>query len=126
MYGDRPEPVEAARTFVAARFPEASVAFVGGSVLTEHRTPTSDLDVVVVVGEDVTVADSGMRAPYRETFEHDGWVVEAFVHTRSSLDRFWASDAERGCARCCGCAWRVRCSSTGTARPTRSGRSRPG
>jgi hypothetical protein len=41
------------------------------------------------------VADSGMRAPYRETFEHDGWVVEAFVHTRSSLDRFWASDAER-------------------------------
>ena len=95
MYGDRPEPVDAARTFVAARFPEASVAFVGGSVLTEHRTPTSDLDVVVVVGEDVTVADSGMRAPYRETFEHDGWVVEAFVHTRSSLDRFWASDAER-------------------------------
>jgi hypothetical protein len=95
MYGDRPEPVEAATSFVASRFPEAAVAFVGGSVLTEDRTPTSDLDVVVVVPEEVVVADSGMRAPYRETFEHDGWVVEAFVHTRASLDRYWASDAER-------------------------------
>lgn len=95
MYGDRPEPVAAATSFVAARFPEATVAFVGGSVLTEDRTPTSDLDVVVVVPGDVVVADSGLPAPYRETFEHDGWVVEAFVHTRASLDRFWAADAGR-------------------------------
>ena len=95
MYGDRPEPVEAATAFVAARFPEASVAFVGGSVLTDDRTPTSDLDVVVVVDEGVVVADSGLPAPYRETFERDGWVVEAFVHTRPSLDRFWDEDAGR-------------------------------
>jgi hypothetical protein len=95
MYGDRPEPVEAATSFVGARFPEATVAFVGGSVLTADRTPTSDLDVVVVVAEDAVVADSGLRAPYRETFEHEGWVVEAFVHTRASLDRFWAADARR-------------------------------
>ncbi len=94
MYGDRPEPVEAAHSFVAARFPEATVAFLGGSVLTAHRTPTSDLDVVVVVDEG-GVADSGLPAPYRETFEHEGWVVEAFVHTRRSLDGVWSSDARR-------------------------------
>ena len=87
MYGDRPDPVTAATAFVADRFPEAAAAFVGGSALTEHRTPTSDLDVVVVL--------AGPPAPYRETFEQDGWIVEAFVHTRQSLDEFWDDDAGR-------------------------------
>ncbi|MGN6577321.1 MAG: nucleotidyltransferase domain-containing protein [Nocardioides sp.] len=91
MYGDRPDPVTAATAFVAARFPHATAAFVGGSVLTERRTPTSDLDVVVVLAEP-TEADP---APYRETFEHDGWIVEAFVHTPDSLERFWRQDADR-------------------------------
>ncbi len=94
MYGDRPEPVEAATAFVAERFPEARVAFVGGSVLTEHRTPTSDLDVVVVLGEGV-VAANGLVAPFRETSEHAGWVVEAFVHTRASIDHYIAQDVAR-------------------------------
>jgi len=95
MYGDRPEPVEAATAFVAARFQEARVAFLGGSVLTHDRTPTSDLDVVVVLEEGVVVADSGLAAPYRETFEHAGWVVEAFVHTRASMDTYWDKDSAR-------------------------------
>lgn len=87
MYGDRPDPVDAARSFVAEHFPEARAAFLGGSVITAHRTPTSDLDVVVLV--------DGPPAPYRETFEHERWVVEVFVHTRASLDRFWDSDRDR-------------------------------
>jgi hypothetical protein len=87
MQHSRPEPDDAAASFVAQEFPEALAAFLGGSVLTEHRTPTSDLDVVVLL--------AGPPAPYRETFWHDGWVVEAFVHTRESLDRFWALDADR-------------------------------
>ena len=95
MYGDRPEPVEAARAFVRAHFPEASAAFVGGSVLTEHRTPTSDLDVTVVLDEGVVVASSGLGAPYRDTLEHDGWVVEAFVHDRASLEHYQAKDVAR-------------------------------
>jgi hypothetical protein len=95
MYGDRPEPVAAATAFVAAHFPEASAAFVGGSVLTEHRTPTSDLDVTVVLGDGVVVASSGLRAPYRDTLEHDGWVVEAFVHDRASLEHYMAKDVAR-------------------------------
>lgn len=95
MYGDRPEPVEAATAFVAEHFPEATVAFVGGSVLTEDRTPTSDLDVTVVLDEGVVVAESGLPAPYRETFEHAGWVVEAFVHTRASLEHYSTKDVAR-------------------------------
>jgi predicted nucleotidyltransferase len=91
VYGDRPDPVTAATSFVAARFPHAAAAFVGGSVLTERRTPTSDLDVVVVL-PDRTESDP---APYRETFEHERWIVEAFVHTPDSLERFWRSDADR-------------------------------
>lgn len=87
MYGDRPDPVAAASSFVAEVFPDATAAFVGGGVLTEHRTPTSDLDVVVVL--------DGPPAPYRETFEHQGWIVEAFVHTRASLDVYWDQDAQR-------------------------------
>jgi hypothetical protein len=81
------EPVPAAADFVAARFPRALASFVGGGVLTAARTPTSDLDVVVVL--------DGPPAPFRETFRHRGWVVEAFVHTRDSLALFYAQDAAR-------------------------------
>lgn len=87
MYGDRPDPVTAAASFVGSQLPRAAAAFVGGSVLTDERTPTSDLDVVVVL--------DGPPAPYRETFEHEGWIVEAFVHTRSSLEEYWGRDAAR-------------------------------
>lgn len=91
----RPDPAHAAAGFVAANFPTARAAFLGGSVLTEHRTPTSDLDVVVVVDPSTGSDQADHRAPYRETFWHDGWVVEAFVHTRESLDDFWDRDAAR-------------------------------
>jgi hypothetical protein len=92
---NRPDPLDAAAAFVAREFPHARAAFVGGSVLTEHRTPTSDLDVVVVVGDGATASPPAPGAPFRETFWHDGWVVEAFVHTRESLDDFWERDAAR-------------------------------
>lgn len=81
------EPVPAAADFVANRFPDALAAFVGGSVLTSARTPTSDLDVVVVL--------PGPPAPFRETFRHEGWVVEAFVHDRASLAYYYDHDAQR-------------------------------
>lgn len=95
MYGDRPEPVAAARAFVAEHFVEARAAFLGGSVLTPHRTPTSDLDVVVLLDPSTGPGQVAPAAPYRETFEHERWVVEAFVHTRASLDDYWQRDADR-------------------------------
>ena len=81
------DPREAAADFVASHFPQARVGFVGGSVLTSHRTATSDLDVVVLL--------DGSPAPYRETFRHRGWVVEAFVHDDDSLTFYYAHDRDR-------------------------------
>ncbi|WP_237710734.1 nucleotidyltransferase domain-containing protein [Saccharopolyspora spinosa] len=74
------DPVCTAREFVAARFPEALAAFLGGSAGTALRTPTSDLDVVVVL--------DGPPAPFRETLDHEGWLVEVFAHTRESFAAF--------------------------------------
>ena len=81
------EPVPAAADFVATHFPDALVAFVGGSVLTPDRTETSDLDVVVLL--------DGPPAPFRATYRHAGWVVEAFVQTRESLALYSDHDAAR-------------------------------
>ncbi|MEW1679049.1 nucleotidyltransferase domain-containing protein, partial [Streptomyces noursei] len=38
------DPVITARELVQDRFPTARAAFLAGSVLTDRRTPTSDLD----------------------------------------------------------------------------------
>lgn len=87
MYGDRPDPLSAARELVAERYPDALAAVLGASVLGPHRTPTSDLDVVVLL--------PGPPAPYRETLEHAGWIVEAFVHDERSLRGYGRHDAAR-------------------------------
>ncbi|MEV0621073.1 cupin domain-containing protein [Nonomuraea sp. NPDC050404] len=71
------DPVTAARAFVEEMFPGALYAYVGGSVLTERRTGTSDLDVVVVL--------DGLPRPYHETLRWHEWPVELFVHSETSL-----------------------------------------
>lgn len=83
---EQADPVAAARSVVAKAFPDAQAAILGGSVLTDRRTATSDLDIVVVL--------DGAPAPYRETFRAHGWVVELFVHTAGSLRHYWEQDAE--------------------------------
>jgi len=90
------EPVIAATRVIEERFPECRDAFLSKSVLTSHRTPTSDLDIVVVL--------DGPPAPYRETIRAYGWTVELFVHSRESLLFFYDFDAQsRTCtlARMC-------------------------
>jgi len=81
------DPVSAARALVEEMFPGALYAFVGGSVLTEHRTGTTDLDVVVVL--------DGLPRPYRESLRWRGWPVELFVHTPDRLAEFLASELAR-------------------------------
>lgn len=78
------DPVSAARALVEEMFPGALYAFVGGSVLTEQRTSTSDLDIVVVL--------DGLDRPYRETLRWREWPVELFAHSETSL----AAYVERG------------------------------
>ncbi|MBA4865649.1 nucleotidyltransferase domain-containing protein [Streptomyces sp. PSKA54] len=73
-------PVEAARRIAERRHPEALAAFVCGSVLTEHRTAYSDLDLVVVL--------ESAPAPYRSSFVEADWPVEMFVHTEETWREF--------------------------------------
>ena len=80
------EPLEVATRVVDAHFPQCLTAFLASEVLSGARTPTSDLDIVVVL--------DGPPAPYRQTMTAYGWVVELFVHTRESLHHFLDLDAQ--------------------------------
>ncbi|WP_042386955.1 nucleotidyltransferase domain-containing protein, partial [Streptacidiphilus melanogenes] len=80
----RPEPEAAAVELVATRFPAARAAFLAGSVLTSRRTPTSDLDILVLVGAE------GSR--FRESLRHAGWPVELFVQSERDWHGFAASE----------------------------------
>lgn len=74
------DPIGTARSLVTERFPTATAALLGGTVLTSARTATSDLDIVVVL--------PGKPAPFRETISYDGWTVELFVSTPDSLEHY--------------------------------------
>ncbi len=80
------EPVEATNSVVDEHFPQCLTAILASGVLSGTRTPTSDLDIVVVL--------DGPPAPYRQTIKTYGWVVEFFVHTRESLTHFFTLDAK--------------------------------
>jgi hypothetical protein len=84
---NRPAPIESARRFVEAHFPECHVAFVASSVLRGEGTITSDLDIVIITGRE--------DAPFRQSFMWEGWPVEAFVHTETSYLDFFARDRVR-------------------------------
>jgi hypothetical protein len=79
--------IEAALAVIAERHPTARSAFLGGSVLTSRRTPTSDLDIVVLLDEGT--------APCRESLHAAGWPVEMFAHTEES----WRAFIEREVAQ---------------------------
>jgi predicted nucleotidyltransferase len=84
--GMKPDPVEVAGRIVAARFPHAACVFAAGSFHRGEATSTSDIDLVAIV--------EGGDAPFRESFFSEGWPIEAFVHTRESLRRYFRTDAE--------------------------------
>jgi hypothetical protein len=79
--------VATAKALVTERFPEARAAWLAGSVVSGEATPTSDLDVTVLL--------PGPPAPFRESLAHDGWPVELFVHTRESVSHWIEKDLER-------------------------------
>ena len=84
---DPDDAVTVARALVDARFPDARAAWLAGSVAAGTATPTSDLDVTVLL--------PGPPAPFRESLVHDGWPVELFVHTTGSVDHWLAMDRDR-------------------------------
>lgn len=81
------EPLAIARTFVSDRFPDALAALLAGSSRASARTATSDLDIVVVLDD--------LPAPFRETLNYEGWIVELFVHTVDSLSAFFEREARQ-------------------------------
>ena len=81
------DAVATARALVAEHFPDARAAWLAGSVVTGTATPSSDLDITVLL--------PGPPAPFRESLRYDGWPVELFVHTRESVDRWIVKDLER-------------------------------
>jgi hypothetical protein len=81
------DPVADASAFVSERFPAARAAFLGGGVLSPHRTSTSDLDIVVII--------DGPPAPYRESMRWRDWPVEVFVQNVSTIGVWFAKDTAR-------------------------------
>ncbi|MCX4750694.1 nucleotidyltransferase domain-containing protein [Kitasatospora sp. NBC_01287] len=73
-----------AQRLVSLRFPHALGAVLGGSAATGRATATSDLDLVVLVGEDTGTT-------YRETIRFEGRVAELFVHTPTALAELFAA-----------------------------------
>jgi predicted nucleotidyltransferase len=81
------DPAETARKIVAERFSAARAAWLGGSVVRGDSTPTSDLDITVLL--------PGPPAPLRDSIRYGGWPVELFVHTESSLAHYRRKDQDR-------------------------------
>lgn len=65
---------------VREHVPDALAAWLGGSAATGTMSPTSDLDITVLL--------AGEPAPYREALIVNGLPIEFFVHTEESL-RFY-------------------------------------
>ena len=76
-----------ATQLVAEQYPEARAAWLGGSVVRGDASPTSDLDITVLL--------HGKPAPMRRSLEYAGWPVELFVHTEASLAHFSEKDQQR-------------------------------
>lgn len=80
--------VDLAQRFVTAHFPGASLAIVGGSTSRGTRTPTSDIDLLVL-GE--AMLNDG-RSSLAATYHYGGETFEVFAYTAAGFDEW----AERG------------------------------
>lgn len=81
-----------AERFVAARYPGAAVAIVAGSTARSARTPTSDIDLLLL-GEELFDADDQTSEASTQVFE--GEIFEVFAYTPAGFDEW----ADRGIAQ---------------------------
>jgi len=65
---------------LASKYSSARVIFLAGSIVRGEGTPSSDLDLVVIL--------DSLTAAYRESFYFQGFPVEAFVHDPETLNYF--------------------------------------
>lgn len=110
------DPVLTAHELVRDRFPGARAAFLAGSVLTDRRTPTSDLDIVALgraartqpgepgvprMAGGAIRADAGRLAPFRRSGDREAEFTAArHVFRRHAPGRHgWARRFAPGRAR---------------------------
>src|SRR5262249_51050927 len=62
------------------RYPTANVVLLAGSLLRGEGTPYSDLDLVVIFDQ--------LPRAWRESFDFQGYPVEAFIHDPETLNYF--------------------------------------
>ncbi|MBX4928930.1 nucleotidyltransferase domain-containing protein [Rhizobium binae] len=79
----------AARRCVANRYAGAAFAYATGSLMRGEGTAFSDIDLVVVF--------PSLERAWRESFTHEGFPVEAFIHDEETLAHYLHVDAEGGC-----------------------------
>ncbi|MGX1761684.1 nucleotidyltransferase domain-containing protein [Streptomyces lydicus] len=72
---------------VTERFPHAVGAMLGGSAAQGRATPTSDLDIAILLPDSDTSR--------REVIRHDGRLAELFLHTVADMPDFFAWDRAR-------------------------------
>ena len=66
---------------VSARYAQADAVFLCGSVVRGEETENSDLDLVVVY--------ETVEQARRESFTHNAWPVETFIHDPETLEYFF-------------------------------------
>jgi hypothetical protein len=74
----RPDPLEAAREVLEARYRDADSLLLAGSTTRGEATETSDLDLVVLF--------PFLERSFRESFVHRGWPVEVFAHDAETIE----------------------------------------
>lgn len=73
--------LKAASEVYAQRYASAIVVLLAGSVVRGEATQHSDLDLIIIYDK--------LDQARRESFFHDGWPVEAFIHDPQTLDYFF-------------------------------------
>ncbi|CAH0125143.1 nucleotidyltransferase domain-containing protein [Microbacterium foliorum] len=81
-----------AERFVAARYPGADIAIVAGSTARGERTPTSDIDLLLLGDELFEAEDQRSEA---STHEFEGEIFEVFAYTPAGFEEW----ADRGVAQ---------------------------
>lgn len=74
-------PLYVTKELFENRYKGAEAIFVSGSVIRGEATAHSDLDLVVLFPK--------VDRAYRESFQHKGWPVEAFIHDADTLRYFF-------------------------------------
>jgi predicted nucleotidyltransferase len=86
---DKPDFIETAKKVIAQHHPHALAAFVAGSIVRGEQTSTSDIDLLVIYGDDFDDV-------HRASIIFDEWPVEMFVQNTKANAYFMNKDKDRG------------------------------